>query len=59
MLACRKHWFALPKRLQLAIWANYVPGQEITKTPTADYLTALWECIDWWEQQAVEQLGIF
>lgn len=37
---CRKHWFMLPKRLRDLIWTTYVPGQEITKTPTPAYLAA-------------------
>jgi hypothetical protein len=30
------------------IWAEYVPGQEITKTPTGDYLSAATEAIRYW-----------
>lgn len=37
---CKKHWFMLPKRLRDLIWATYVPGQEITKTPSQEYLQA-------------------
>jgi hypothetical protein len=35
---CKPHWFKLPKALRDRIWAAYVPGQEITKTPSATYL---------------------
>jgi hypothetical protein len=35
---CAPHWFALPKDLRDRIWEAYVPGQEITKTPSAAYL---------------------
>lgn len=40
MWGCRAHWFALPKPLRDRIWATYVPGQEITKTPSDAYLDA-------------------
>jgi hypothetical protein len=35
---CPHHWFTLPKDLRDRIWAAYVPGQEITKTPSDAYL---------------------
>jgi hypothetical protein len=38
MWGCKAHWFKLPKQLRDAIWAEYVPGQEITKTPSARYV---------------------
>ena len=40
MWGCKKHWFMLPKRIRDVIWATYVPGQEITKTPSEEYLVA-------------------
>ena len=47
MWGCRKHWFMLPKRLRDMIWAAYVPGQEITKTPSVDYIWAA-RCVQNW-----------
>lgn len=47
MWDCRKHWFALPKPLRDKIWRTYVPGQEITKTPSVEYLAAAREAQDW------------
>lgn len=38
MWGCRQHWFTLPGELRSRIWAAYVPGQEITKTPSEAYL---------------------
>jgi hypothetical protein len=35
---CLRHWRMVPKKLQLAIWAAYVPGQEARKDPTPEYL---------------------
>jgi hypothetical protein len=38
MWGCKPHWFKLPKPLRDAVWNAYVPGQEISKTPSAKYL---------------------
>jgi hypothetical protein len=38
LFMCPKHWRMVPKILQRQVWANYVPGQEISKTPTSQYL---------------------
>jgi len=35
---CQAHWYALPKAIRDRIWATYVPGQEVTKTPSDAYL---------------------
>jgi len=40
MWGCKVHWFKLPKHLRNEIWRTYVPGQEITKTPSTEYLAA-------------------
>lgn len=44
---CKEHWYKLPKRLRDAIWATYVPGQEITKTPSVDYIEVANEVQEW------------
>jgi hypothetical protein len=44
---CRQHWFKLPKYLRDKIWATYVPGQEITKTPSQQYIDAAHEVQQW------------
>lgn len=49
MWGCKKHWFSLPKALRDEIWRTYVPGQEITKTPSAEYLAAARKVQDWIE----------
>lgn len=46
MLMCRKHWFMLPREKQNAIWRHYVPGQEIRKDPTPEYLEAMQDAIN-------------
>jgi hypothetical protein len=40
LLMCLKHWRMVPKEMQADIWKTYVPGQEVTKTPTNEYLKA-------------------
>jgi hypothetical protein len=45
MLMCARHWRMVPKELQTAVWREYRPGQEISKTPTAAYLAVMVEAI--------------
>lgn len=47
MWGCKKHWFKLPKSLRDKIWSVYVPGQEITKTPSAEYIQVAREAQQW------------
>lgn len=47
MFMCKGHWFSLPKPMRDAIWAAYRPGQEITKTPSREYLAVAREAINW------------
>lgn len=35
---CWEHWYKLPQQLREAIWREYVPGQEVTKTPSPAYV---------------------
>jgi hypothetical protein len=44
---CREHWYRLPARLRAEIWAHYRPGQEITKTPSREYIEAAKAVQDW------------
>lgn len=44
---CSKHWWMLPKKLRDKIWSLYVPGQEITKTPSKEYIAAALEVRAW------------
>lgn len=46
MLMCLKHWRMVPRLEQAAVWATYVPGQEITKDPTNAYLIAAKDAIN-------------
>lgn len=47
MFMCKRHWFMLPKATRDAVWAVYVPGQEIRKDPTPEYLTVTGNAIAW------------
>lgn len=46
MFMCRPHWFMVPKAMRDEIWRLYVPGQEISKTPTREYVEAAKKAID-------------
>lgn len=47
MWGCKYHWFKLPMNLRAKIWRTYVPGQEITKTPSPEYLAVANEVQKW------------
>lgn len=44
---CRKHWYRLPQHLRNKIWRAFRPGQEQTKTPSAEYVAVAREVQDW------------
>ncbi len=44
---CGEHWAMLPQKIKSRIWAAYVAGQEISKTPSAAYLQAAAEADRW------------
>lgn len=46
MFMCKRHWYMVPKHLRDAIWANYRPGQEITKDPSSEYLEVAMQAIN-------------
>jgi len=46
LLMCPPHWRMVPRRLQSELWAVYVPGQEVRKDPTGEYLAVARRCID-------------
>jgi hypothetical protein len=52
MWGCSQHWFQLPYRLRTRIWATYKPGQEISKTPSAEYVQAARDVQQWIAEQA-------
>lgn len=47
LFMCARHWRIVPRALQRAIWAVYIPGQERLKNPTRQYLETSSEVICW------------
>lgn len=47
MWGCAPHWFKLPVKLRKMIWYTYRPGQEVTLTPSNEYLAATKEVQRW------------
>lgn len=41
LLMCTAHWRMVPRDLQRKVWLHYVPGQEIKKNPTREYLEVM------------------
>jgi hypothetical protein len=37
----------LPKSTRDAVWAVYVPGQEVRKDPTDEYIDVAWDAVRW------------
>jgi hypothetical protein len=54
MWGCKKHWFTLPVQLRNKIWKAYVPGQEVTMTPSAEYLEVAHEVQEWIDEYRSE-----
>lgn len=44
---CKPHWYRLPADLRRRIWRAFQPGQENTKTPSAEYVAVARETQDW------------
>jgi hypothetical protein len=44
---CIKHWRMLPQYLRSKIWAAFQPGQEISKTPSREYVAVAREVQEW------------
>jgi len=47
MWGCKDHWFRLPASIRRAIFAAYVPGQEINGTPSAAYIAVAKQAQEW------------
>jgi hypothetical protein len=54
MWGCKQHWSKLPMRLRSRIWATYRPGQEISKTPSAEYVAVAHDVQEWIAAQGTE-----
>ncbi len=46
LLMCKPHWFMVSPATRRRVWAEYVPGQEIGKTPTEAYLNVMRQAIE-------------
>lgn len=44
---CKPHWYKLPEAIRQRIWRAFRPGQEKSKTPSAEYIAAAREAQDW------------
>jgi hypothetical protein len=55
MWGCKAHWFQLPKDIRDRIWATYQPGQEVSKTPSRQYIEAARAAQDWIKAQTAQQ----
>lgn len=49
---CVRHWYALPLHLRNAVWRTYRSGQEVTGTPSKDYLDVADQVQTWIKTQA-------
>ncbi len=47
MWGCKGHWFALPAALRAKVWRAYVPGQEVSMTPSDEYMKVAEEVQRW------------
>jgi len=47
---CREHWYKLPQRLRIKVWAAYRIGQEVTMTPSREYIAVAKEVEEWIQQ---------
>lgn len=48
---CKSHWFMLPVHLRNDILRAYVPGQEVTKTPSEEYVKVARRVQEWIENR--------
>lgn len=44
---CRKHWYMLPPVLRSRIWAAYKIQQELTLSPSPEYIAVAKETQEW------------
>lgn len=54
MWGCKPHWFRLPKHLRDDIWLTYEIGQEVSMTPSDEYLDAAHAVAAWIDDRITE-----
>jgi hypothetical protein len=47
MWGCRPHWYQLPTVIRDRIWRTFKPGQEVSQTPSREYLDAARDAQHW------------
>lgn len=47
MWGCIPHWYTVPATLRAKVWRTFIPGQEITLTPSEEYLDVMREVQAW------------
>lgn len=47
MWGCKKHWFMLPQAIRDEIWRTFKPGQEVSATPSREYVAAVRKAEAW------------
>jgi hypothetical protein len=55
MWGCRSHWFSLPRSLRDKIWRAYEPGQEVSGTPSAEYVAVAAEVQEWIKRRLAQR----
>ena len=44
---CTPHWFKLPLALRQKVWTTFKPGQEVSKTPSREYVLVARQVQEW------------
>lgn len=44
---CARHWRMIPRKMQNELWAVYVPGQEIRKDPSPEYIAVAMRLVNY------------
>ena len=58
MWGCKPHWFSLPRHLRDELWRTYRRGQEVTKSPSPEYIAAAKAVQDWIAAYRASQRGL-
>lgn len=51
MWGCKEHWYKIPRKLRIALWEAFVPGQEENGTPSPEYVKAAKAIQKWIKDQ--------
>jgi hypothetical protein len=56
---CKEHWYKLPLGLRNRVWAAFRPTQEVTKTPSREYVEVAREVQEWCRQYEQDNDPLF